>query len=372
MQRRLFLTLPVAVVYAAPSLDVAAIDRKRILAAAGRYLLDEPVTVTASSSPRSAGGKHDFFSEGDYWWPDEKDPKAPYIQRDGMTNPANFVSNRQAMVRLSLLVPALTAAWMITKQKKYADHAAKHLRAWFIDEATRMNPNLLYAQAIQGRFTGRGIGIIDTLHLVEVARAAGYLTNIDVRPWFRQYAEWMNTHQNGKDERDAKNNHGTCWTMQVAEFARYTGDQALMTACRHRFKTLHVPGQIAADGSFPLELRRTKPYGYSLFNLEAMAGICQTLSTPEDSLWKFELPDGRSMRKAMEYMVPFIEDKKRWTKPADVMYFDQWPVRQASLLFAGLALNKPEYIALWRKLNPDPTVEETVRNYPIRRPVLWV
>ena len=124
----------------------------------------------------------------------------------------------------------------------------------------------------------------------------------------------------------------------------------------------HVPGQIAADGSFPLELRRTKPYGYSLFNLEAMAGICQTLSTPEDSLWKFELPDGRSMRKAMEYMVPFIEDKKRWTKPADVMYFDQWPVRQASLLFAGLALNKPEYIALWRKLNPDPTVEETVRN----------
>ena len=174
------------------------------------------------------------------------------------------------------------------------------------------------------------------------------------------------------DERDAKNNHGTCWTMQVAEFARYTGDQALMTACRHRFKTLHVPGQIAAAGSFPLELRRTKPYGYSLFNLEAMAGICQTLSTPEDSLWKFELPDGRSMRKAMEYMVPFIEDKKRWTKPADVMYFDQWPVRQASLLFAGLALNKPEYIALWRKLNPDPTVEETVRNYPIRRPVLWV
>ena len=372
MQRRLFLALPAALWAAAPKVDVRLIDRKRILWAADKYLKEEPVTVTASSSPRSAGGKHDFFSEGDYWWPGEKNPGGPYIQRDGMTNPANFVAHRQAMVRLSLHVPALTAAWIVTKQKKYADHAARHLGAWFIDPATLMNPNLLYAQAIQGRFTGRGIGIIDTLHLVEVARAAGFLQIVDVRPWFRTYLQWMTNHQNGHEERDAKNNHGTCWTMQVAGFARYAGDQALMEMCRDRFKTLHVPGQIAADGSFPLELRRTKPYGYSLFNLEAMAGICQTLSTPADNLWKFELPDGRGMRKALEFMVPFISDKKKWPQPPDVMYYDQWPVRQASLLFGGLALNKPEYIDLWRRLDPDPTVEETIRNYPIRQPALWI
>ncbi len=371
MDRRLFLTLPVAL-YAAPALDVAAIDRQRILSAAEKYLSEKPVTVTASSSPRSAGGKHDFFSEGDYWWPDPNNPTGPYIQRDGMTNPANFVAHRQAMVRLSLQVPALTAAFLITRQRKYADHAALHLRAWFVDEATRMTPHLLYAQAIQGRFTGRGIGIIDTLHLVEVARAASFLENVDVRPWFTKYLEWMNTNEYGHAERDAKNNHGTCWTTQVAEFARYTRNSELMALCRDRFKTLHVPGQMATDGSFPLELRRTKPYGYSLFNLEAMSAICQILSTPQDNLWKFELPDGRGMRKAMEFMVPFIADRKKWPHPPDVMYFEEWPVRQSSLLFAGLALNKPDYIALWRRLNPDPTVEETIRNYPIRQPVLWV
>jgi len=371
MQRRLFLTLPLAIA-ASPAFNVAAIDRARILRAADKYLSEAPVTVTASASPRSAGGKHDFFSEGDYWWPDEKNPAGPYIQRDGMTNPANFVAHRQAMVRLSLQVPSLTAACVITKQKKYAEHAERHLRAWFLDEATRMNPHLLYAQAIQGRFTGRGIGIIDTLHLVEVARAAGFLKNVDVRPWFREYLTWMTTHPNGKDERDAKNNHGTCWTMQVAEFARYTGDAALMAQCRERFKTLHVPGQIATDGSFPLELRRTKPFGYALFNLEAMAGICQTLSTPRDNLWTFALPDGRGMRAAMSYMAPFIADKKTWPLPPDVMYFNEWPVRQASLLFAGLAYGNAEYLAQWRKLNPDPTVEETIRNYPIRQPALWV
>lgn len=235
-----------------------------------------------------------------------------------------------------------------------------------------MTPHLLYAQAIRGRFTGRGIGIIDTLHLVEVARAAGFLRNVDVRPWLTQYLEWMTTHRYGQDERDALNNHGTCWTLQVAEFARYAGNPSLRQMCRQRFRELHVPGQIAPDGSFPLEMRRTKPYGYSLFNLEAMAGICQSLSTPTENLWTFTTADGRGMCKAMEFLVPFIADRTRWPLPPDVMYHDQWPVRQASLLFGGLAFAEPGYLALWRRLNPDPDVEETIRNYPIRQPVLWV
>jgi hypothetical protein len=190
--------------------------------------------------------------------------------------------------------------------------------------------------------------------------------------WFGDYLRWMTTHANGIEEREAKNNHGTCWVMQVAQFARYTGDQQLMKYCVERYKSVLVPGQIAADGSFPLELKRTKPYSYCLFNLDAMATICQILSSPQDDLWSFRLSDGRGMRKAMEFMVPFIADKRAWTYPADVEYFDQFPVRQPSLLFAGLAYSQPGYLELWSKLNPDPTVEEVVRNYPIRQPVLWV
>ena len=150
-----------------------------MLKAADKYLAEQPVTVTAASSPRSAGGKHDFFSEGDYWWPDPKNPDGPYIQRDGESNPDNFVEHRKAMIRMSLIVPACAAAYKLTRNRKYADHAAKHLRAWFVDDATRMNPNLEFAQAIKGRFTGRGTGIIDTLHLVEPARAAA---QIDMAP----------------------------------------------------------------------------------------------------------------------------------------------------------------------------------------------
>jgi alginate lyase len=364
-----------------PRLDVWAIDRERILKAADAALRQLPVTVTSASSPRSAGGIHDYFSEADYWWPDPASPGGPYIQRDGLSNPGNFDEHRKAMRRLGVDVPALVAAWKLTGEARYAEHAVRHLRAWFVDEATRMSPHLRYAQAIHGRVTGRGTGIIDTLHLVEVARAAEVLTAAPafeaaaqnaVRAWFADYLRWMTTDKNGIEERDAKNNHATCWALQAAAFARLAGNDEVVSYCRDRLKTVLLPNQMAADGSFPEELRRTKPYGYSLFNLEAMAGLCQLLSTPQDNLWSFTLPDGRGMRRAMQFMVPYIRDKRSWPKPPDVMYDGEWPMRQASLLFAGLAFAEPGYLELWRKLPADSGVEEVVRNFFIRQPALWI
>ena len=361
--------------------DVGAWERNRVLKAANEYLGQAPITITAAASSRNAGGLHDFFSEGDYWWPDSNNPSGPYIQRDGMSNPDNFVEHRRYLMRMSVQVPALAAAWKLTRDRRYALQAARHLRAWFVDEQTRMNPNLQYAQAIHGLTTGRGTGIIDTIHLVEVARAVEVMNRTGglgapdtaaIKKWFADYAEWMTTHPNGKQERGAKNNHGTCWVMQVAEFARLTGNKELTAYCSDRFKTVLVPNQIAADGSFPEELRRTKPYGYCLFNLEAMAAVCQILSTPEDNLWRFQLADGRGVRLAMTHMFPFMKDKARWPLKPDVMYYSEWPMRQSSLLFAGLAYNEPEYLSLWKGLKPDSQVEEVIRNFFVRQPVLWL
>jgi hypothetical protein len=392
VDRRTFLSLPLVgrvglvgqvspVGQNTPKLDLAAIERGRVLSAATRYLNESPVTITASSSPRSAGGRHDFFSEADYWWPDPENPKGPYIQRDGMTNPDNFVEHRRAMVRLSLQVPALAAAWKLTRDDRFATHAARHLRAWFVDEATRMTPHLLYSQAIQGRVTGRGTGIIDTVHLVEVARAVYTLAESRVwssadqsavREWFSQYLTWMTTHQYGIDEREAKNNHGTCWVMQVAEFARCTGRSDLTEYCRDRYKTVLLPNQVAADGSFPEELRRTKPYGYSLFNLDAMTTVCQIVSTGAENLWTYDLPDGRGIKKAVAFLFPYIADKTKWPHKPDVMYYAEWPMRHPTLLFAGLAFGEQKYLDLWKKLPADSTVEEVIRNFFVRQPVLWV
>jgi hypothetical protein len=361
--------------------ELVAIERARVIAQADRFLKEQPITVTAVRAERSAGGLHDFYSEGDYWWPDPANPTGPYVRRDGETNPANFEAHRDAMRRLSVIVPALVAAYEITHDMRYARHAVAHLRAWFVDDATRMNPNLLYAQAIKGVATGRGIGIIDTIHLVEVAQAAlelerfGALTGVidrAIKAWFRQYVQWMTTHPYGLAERSNGNNHSAAWALQVAAFSRLTGDSAQLDAMRAFFRDSLVPVQMAPDGSFPRELSRTKPYGYSLFQLDVMGMLAEVLSTPEQSMWRFATADGRGMAKAVAFMFPYIENKESWPKPADVQYFEVWPIRHPSLLFAGIALREPKYVALWKTLDPDPTVVEAVRNYPVRQPVLWV
>jgi hypothetical protein len=361
--------------------ELIAIERQRVVDQADRYLGEQPVTITATRAPRGDGGQHDFYSEGDYWWPDPSDSAKPYIRRDGETNPANFDAHRAAMRRLSVIVPALVAAYEITGDKRYARHAVAHLRAWFLNASTRMNPSMLYAQAIKGVAPGRGIGIIDTIHLVEVVQAAlelerlGVLTRDDLvgtKNWFKQYVEWMTTHQYGIEERNNGNNHSAAWALQVAAFSRFAGDSAHLAEMRTFFKETLIPGQMSPDGSFSRELARTKPYGYSLFQLDVMGMLAEVLSTARENMWTFATPDGRGMRRALAFMVPYIADKSTWPKPADVMYHDAWPIRHPSLLFGGLSLREPSYIALWKRLNPDPTIEEVIRNYPIRQPVLWL
>lgn len=361
--------------------EVIKVLRKQILEEAQWALSQTPITVTAQTSSRSAGTKHDFFSEGDYWWPDPANPKGPYIQKDGLTNPDNFVAHRLAMIRFSKIIGSLASAYKITRDEKYVKHALVHLKAWFVNAETLMNPNLLFAQAIQGRFTGRGIGIIDTIQLMEVAqgilimqhsKAVDSNSLIAIKKWFANYLTWLTTHQYGKDEMNAENNHGTCWTMQVASFAKLTENKELLEFCRERFKTVLLPNQMSVDGSFPREIKRTKPYGYSLFNLDAMTALCQILSDKENNMWSFKLADGRTIKKGIEYMYPFVADKSLWPFSKDVMHWDNWPVAQPFLLFGAKQFQNETWLKTWKRLDHQPKVEEVIRNLPIRNPLIWM
>jgi len=355
--------------------------RNHVLKEAEKALKEKTVTVTAQTSPRSAGGIHDFYSEGDYWWPNPANADSPYIQKDGMTNPDNFVAHRLAMIRLSRIVGVLASAWRITGHDKYVTKAMEHCKAWFVDTATKMNPSLLYAQAIKGRATGRGIGIIDAIQLMEVAQGLYMMQQSpamdqealnQVKQWFAQYLDWVTSHQYGIDEMNAANNHGTCWVMQVASFAKFTGNQKWMDFCSDRYKKVLLPNQMAPDGSFPRELARTKPYGYSLFNLDAMATVCQILSSKEDDLWSYQTTDGRSIKKAIAFLYPYINNKSKWPFKQDVMYWNNWPVAQPALLFGAAAFHNRDWFNTWTKLDHFPTVEEVIRNLPVRNPLIWI
>jgi len=359
---------------------VARTDHERILKAAAIYMTRPPVTITSFHSDLSPGGEHDFFSQADYFWPNPKDPSGPYVNRDGQSNPANFDEHRKAMIAFSIQMPALTAAWLLTRDRHYGRHACEHLRAWFISPATRMNPNLEFAQGVHGVSTGRSYGIIDTLHLVEVARAASLVMQemltteevTELKDWFRNYLAWMKTSEKGKAERDALNNHATCWALQASEFARLIDDNETRDQVHSQYTDILLPGQLGLNGSFPKELARTKPYSYSIFNFDVMATLCQSLKGIESDLLTFQLPDGRGFCRATEFIYPYLKDKNAWPYNKDVEHFDALPVRSPGLLFAGLACDRQPYITLWKTLNPDPTNREIIRNYPVRQPLLWV
>jgi Alginate lyase len=362
--------------------EIAAVDRDRILGAAEAALQREPLTITKYPAKLSEGGPNDFYSNGDYWWPDPSKPNGlPYIQRDGQSNPDNFSQHRMAVRDIRDAIAALGAAYKLTSDDKYVAKAVDLLRVFFLDPTTRMNPNLNYAQAIPGVSPGRGIGIIDALHLIEVPRAIAAMEKspaiapeilTGLKQWFRELGDWMMSSKNGQDEAKTTNNHAVAFFLQLAVYAQFSGDAAKVDECRRQFKEVFVAKQMAPDGGFPRELARTKPYAYSIFQLDNMVTLCQVLSTSEDNLWKFELPDGRGIRKAMEFLFPYLADKSFWPHKPDVQAWEGWPARQPALLFAGLALGEPRYVELWKKLPPDPKDAEVQRNIAITQPLLWV
>ncbi|ADY52058.1 hypothetical protein Pedsa_1497 [Pseudopedobacter saltans DSM 12145] len=361
--------------------EVVDLLKNRVLIDSELALKEEPLTVTAEFCERSAGNKHDFFSESDYFWPNPENPEGPYKEIDGKTNPSNFVEHRKLMIRFSKIIGVLASAYKITGDDKYVKHAIKHLNAWFVDENTRMSPHLKYAQAIRNGVTGRNYGIIDTIHFLEVVQGMMVMEKSKffdekladkIKKWFSQYNLWLTTSEMGLKEKEIKNNHSTCWLMQVASFAKLTGNQLLLDSCTKRFKEVLLPNQMAENGSFPLELRRTKPYGYAIFNLDAMATVCQILSTPKDNLWKYQTNDGKSLAKGISFLYPYIADKSSWTYPEDIMFYEFWPVAQPFLLFGAFAYKNRSYFDLWKKLERYPTNEEVIRNLPVRNPIIWL
>lgn len=357
------------------------VSQTQVMEKANRYLTGEIPHITDCRCLRSSGTIHDFYSEGDYWWPDPQSPDGlPYIRRDGQTNPENFTKHRLLMRTMRNQISTLALAYHISRQEDYAARACQILKEFFIDPETKMNPNLDYAQAIAGICKGRGIGVIDTIHLtdipfaVEALKPSHFMTEelyLGLKDWFSQYLGWMLSSKNGIEEMNTVNNHCVCYIMQVAVFSLFTDNEQISEFCRWQYKTRLLP-QMDPDGSFPLELARTKPYNYSAFLLDNLTSICQILSTEEKNLWVWETPDHKSYKKALDFLAPYILNKSLWPYSKDVEHFDSFPVRYSFLLFAGHALGRKDLIDFYFSLPADITDEEALRNLAVRAPELWM
>lgn len=288
----------------------------QVIRAADRLLTTTPRSVMDKTSTPPSGSKHDYMSLATYFWPDPTKPGGtPYIRKDGERNPdIRKITDATFLHGLTDQCKYLSLAYYFTGQEKYASKASELLNVWFIAPETKMNPNLNYAQAITGVNDGRGIGIIESRSLVQLTDWIGLLTSSKalstpqtegLKTWYKEYLNWMLNSKNGKDEHRSKNNHGTIYDTQIVSFALFTDNKEL--AKKTITESLQrIAVQITPEGKQSLELARTKAYSYSTMNLnDGWFNLALLGEHVGVDIWTYQTSDGRSIRKALDWLIPY-------------------------------------------------------------------
>ncbi|QNK61601.1 alginate lyase family protein [Pedobacter sp. PAMC26386] len=339
-----------------------------IISKAVDFLTAKPKSVMDKISTPPSGSKHDYMSQAPYFWPDPSKPNGtPYIRKDGERNPdIRKITDAAFLHELTNQCKFLSLAYYFTGQEKYATKAIELLHAWFIAPETKMNPNLNYAQAIPGINDGRGIGIIESRSLIELADWMGLLATSKslsvaetegIKTWYKQYLDWLLTSKNGKDEHRSKNNHGTIYDAQVASFALFTDNEELakntLTASLQR-----IAIQITPEGEQPLELARTKAYSYSTMNLnDGWFNLALLGERAGIDVWNYQTTDGRSIHKALDWLIPYgLEEKTKDRK--QIIPYNSGELYRL-LVLAGRAYKNKTYLKQAASIKQDKETQLT-------------
>lgn len=328
---------------------------RKLIDDANKALHDTVGTVIDKGMTPPSGDKHDYMSMGAYWWPDDKKPDGkPWIRKDGQINPATKTTQTDTLrfARVTSNIQTLALAGFMSGDSKYSEQAAQLLHTWFIDPATRMNPNLAYAQGVPGRQDGRSEGILDGRTLATrvvdsillIAQTSAWHQDDDkkMRAWMEDYLHWLTTSKTGQEEGRANNNHGSWHHVQVAGIARFLGKDAIARDMVEKTKLL-IDKQIAGNGSQPLELARTRSFHYSYFNLQALVKLAALGSELGIDIWHYRNDKGGSIINALDYMAPFSNPAKAW--PHTSMARESLPLIPL-LVMADNSLNTNSYQTL--------------------------
>lgn len=326
-----------------------------LLRAAEEALTKEPPTVTDKKQHPVTGNLNDYYTQAPYLWPDPSKPDGlPYLPKDGVINPESrnpdFVDYSRG-TEIGHLVETLALAYYFTGEESYAAHAARCLQVFFIDSATRMNPHLKYAQAVPGRNQGRYIGMIEAGGVVQAADAAGLLNgskhwNKEDRAaleiWIADFLDWWMNSEYGVEEVQMRQNHGTMFDVRVVRLTLALGQKDLAREKLESVKENRIARQIEPDGAQPMELRRTKSFNYSEMNLTGLSELATLGEWVGVDLWSYETADGRSIRRALEFLRPYVEEvPEGWPPP--LWHYQQIVPFQPEILAPALRMASVGY-----------------------------
>ena len=333
--------------YADPPQPDASV-RDALVGEAERALRRGPYSVIDKQVRPPGGELNDYWHPAPYWWPNPTTLDGlPYVRRDGERVPGTLLfepgSERYDRTRLQQMIDdttVLALAAATTGEARYADHAARLVTTWFVDPVTRMAPHLRFAQVRPGTEDeeSRGYGVIefkdvsyllDALRLLERSGALDGAAVAAVRGWMRSYLDWLLGSAQGRAARRARNNHGTCYDVQVAAIAAYLDDSALLRSTLRTSKA-RLLDQFAVDGAQPLELGRTRPLHYALFNLQAWLGLAELAGRCGIDLWAVTDAEGAILRRGIAWLAHALAaDDAEHADRAEIDPARLWPLLSA-------------------------------------------
>ena len=291
----------------------------QILSSAEGLLNSTPVSVMMKNKTAASGDKHDYLSQGRYWWPNPNTADGlPYIRKDGVSNDEEVNAlDRNRLGDMASHVTTLSLAYFFTGDERYAAKAVEQLKVWFLNADTKMNPNLNYGQIVPGQNNnlGRGEGVLDAYSFIEMLDAVPLLTGSeayssqvqsDLKAWFSDFLNWLMTSSIAMEEKNASNNHGVCYDVQVAAYANFVGNTTVRDMLIANFWTNRINPQIQADGKQPGELSRTLGYHYSQYNLEHIIDIFQIARNAGVEVGGNSADSFQKVAKAFDFLTPFL------------------------------------------------------------------
>lgn len=345
-----------------------------LLFEANLTLSEGPFSVLEKTGVPPSKDKHDYMSLARYYWPNSFKPNGiPYICRDGYENPEIWSGTYDYghLNKMQLGCINLSWAYFLTGNEAYAKHAVTLVRSWFLDEATRMNPHLKYAQGIPGSYSGRFKGIIETSRFpilfdsITLLSTSEFWTDQDAEKlskWAQEYVKWLLESPFGCEESKSKNNHGSWYDFQVIYFALYTGQKevARKRILEHTLPKLQT--QFTPEGAQPLELARSRSFHYSIYNLHALFHCALVAEHLDIDLWERHSNHKATLQKGLDWVLEYVK-KETWVKE-DIEPMDK-AIIAPLLLIASPAYQDPQYVNLYCEMLGESMPSERLRlTYP--------
>lgn len=268
------------------NLPVFQSDYQELLAGADKLLLKNNFEfVTHKTELPPSGDIHDYVSV------------FRYSDGDGISNPLIANYDRPRLAIFSSAVYTLSLAYFFSGNEDYAEKASELVYSWFLDESTRMNPNMKHAQInsnIEGN-VGSGQGIIDANDFILIIEAVSLLFDSDhwppnyhvnLKKWFYDFSIWIIKNYNA--DAYERTNVSTWLDVQRAIYFLFSEQEDRLNSDFHIMPIKNrIDAQFQPDGRQPHELSRNRQRHYEYFNLRAYMNLAliRKNNTAQDRDW---------------------------------------------------------------------------------------